>query len=115
MRRSTKSLKRFTALAASLILAAGPGSAILGSESTVPLQIGAVAVEGNLVQVSVSNLSGETLSGTVHVRALLDDRVAEAMADVTLAAGQTVALEFEMSGPVHELECGVVLEDGSPF
>jgi hypothetical protein len=96
-----------------LILATGP--AILGKED-IPLRISGYTVSGDIVRVVVLNTSDDTLTGTVHVHAMLDGREAATWATVNVHGAQKAFVDLQLPSEVVEIiELGVVLDDGCPF
>jgi len=116
MRPSVRQLRQWTAVAGTLAIAAGTGSAILGDGSDATLSIAGFTVVGDVVQVTVLNRGEDELTGTVFVRVMLQDREMGAASSVTVSGGNKVFVEIPMPAPVRAvIDLGVVLDDGSPF
>ena len=106
--------RRWTALVGTAILLAGAGSVILGGDPA--LKIEGIAVKGNVVQISVLNPGPGTLSATLFVRVLIENREVGALSPMTVPGGQRSSAEIPMPAPVEGvIAVGVILDDGSPF
>ncbi len=116
MKPSTRSASRWAAVAGILLLASAAGP-LAANDSAIPaLKVEGVTVARGEVQLTVTNPSVETRRGTVWVRVLLRDRVAEAIAPVTVPGGQKVFLELTLPAPAEAvMDTGAVLDDGTPF
>lgn len=116
MRPSVRQLRRWTAVAGTLAVAAGSGSAILGDGSDATLSIDGYSILGDVIQVTVHNPGMDDLTGTVFVRAMLEDREMAGSSSVTVSGGHKAFVEIPMPAPVRAvIDLGVVLDDGSPF
>lgn len=115
MKPSRRSLARCVAVTGAFALVAGTFTAILaGSDS--PLRIVAVTVQDEVVRVELQNMSAETHSAVVHTKIALDGGVTEVSAAVTIHGGQKAFVLHKMASPVRGvIECGGIVDDGSPF
>jgi len=108
-------LTHVTIAIGALVLAMTAATPALGKGGTA-LTIRAVVVRGNEVAITVANHTARTQTGMVTSRVLTRAGVADVVAPVTAAAGQTVTVKVVLPAPVlDEIPLGVVVDDGVPF
>jgi len=105
------------ALAGVLVLIAAPASrALPRGDLEVALAVEGVTIIGSEITIEVSNLGAYPQSGTVFVRARVQDREVVGTAAITVSEGQKTFVRVAMPGPVDGVvEAGIVLDDGCPF
>jgi hypothetical protein len=117
MKPSRKLLRRWTALAGTLILAAGAvPMALAAGHEAAPLRVVGMTVGGAGVEIEILNPGPERQTGTVTVRVRLGNRVETVAASVAIPGGQKVFVLVPPPAPGRRLvPMGVILDDGTPF
>jgi hypothetical protein len=113
---SSKNRSRpFAALAGILAMLVGSPAA-LGGGGDASLQVQAVAVSGQTVQITVVNTGDETITGAVSVTVAIKGRVVMVTQPVTVPEGHKAHIPVNLPAPPDEvITTGVILDDGSPF
>ena len=113
MSSSKRRSRPFAALAGILAVLAGSPAALGGDGS---LQVQAVAVSGQTVQITVVNTGDETITGAVSVTVAIQGRVVMVTQPVTVPEGHKAHIPVNLPAPPDEvITTGVILDDGSPF
>jgi hypothetical protein len=119
MRPTRRLLRRWTAVAGILILAAGASPAVLGAAGfgkAAPLRVVGLTVGGSGVEVTILNPAPEHRHGTVTIRFRLGDREMDVRTPFSVPGGQTASIVLVPPDLGRRLiPCGVILDDGTPF
>lgn len=115
MNPSKSRARGWLALAGAVVVALGGGPTLVGGDEA-PLRVDGWTVDGEVVWVSVQNVTEETRSGIVFIRALLEDANEEARSPVTVPGGGHVVIPVGFPAPVATIvDAGVIVDEGSPF
>jgi hypothetical protein len=114
MKSSVRRSRPFAALAG--VLAVVAGSATVSGGGDASLQVQAVAVSGQTVQITVVNTGDETITGAVSATVKIKGRIVTVTQPVSVPEGQKAHIPVNFPTPPDEvITTGVILDDGSPF